>query len=113
MTTKKNVEKKKEPVQLGSTRGSKNPFISTPDSLVKDSICTQILKIYKQSKKNKRFNSQREFGEYIGVPEPYIKGVLQKRFAPSHSVMAQISKVFGVTMDWLYGLEQSKVPLQK
>jgi DNA-binding XRE family transcriptional regulator len=106
-TTKKIVEKKKEIRQPRSKRGTQNPFVANPNSAITKTICGNIKKLYVQKKKESNW-SQAKFANYIGVPEPYIKGVLQNKYAPSHAVLLQISKLFNKKMDWLYGLVEIK-----
>jgi ribosome-binding protein aMBF1 (putative translation factor) len=84
---------------------NKNPFIATKDSLITQEICSNVRTLFAKGKKAKGW-TQKEFGEHIGVPEPYIKGVLQKRYAPSHACIAQIAKLFDVSVDWIYGLSK-------
>jgi hypothetical protein len=104
MSTSKKAAKKK----VRSYGKNKNPFISSVDSLITQTICSNVRSLYLKKKKTDNW-TQKDFGEHIGVPEPYIKGVLQKRYAPSHSCIAQISKLFQVSTDWIYGLSNDKV----
>lgn len=82
--------------------GKNNPFVSNPDSVIIKKICGNIYTLYRNSAK-----TQEEFAEFIGVPPSYIKGVLQKRFAPSHAVIERISNLFAVSIDWIYGKSRS------
>lgn len=48
--------------------------------------------------------TQVEFGKTLGLDAPYIKGVEQGRFAPSHPVIANLAKTYKRSIDWIYGL---------
>lgn len=48
--------------------------------------------------------TQAEFAKSLEITLPYVKGVEQGRFLPSHEVLARIAKVYKRSMDWIYGL---------
>ena len=85
-----------------------NPFISSPDSLITQIICKKFIALYREKKKEEGW-SQEDFANYIGAPLPYVKGILQRRYAPSHALIAQTSKLFKVSTDWIYGLSKGEV----
>jgi hypothetical protein len=97
------VKKKIKKAAKKKKSTSPNPFVANVDSQITKTICSNI------SKLQKGYGTQEAFANYVGIPLPYCKGVLQKRFAPSHAVMCQISKLFKVSTDWIYGLSEGEV----
>lgn len=49
--------------------------------------------------------TQAEFADTLQVGIPYIKGVEQGRFAPTHEVIARVAKDYKRSVDWIYGLK--------
>lgn len=48
--------------------------------------------------------TQEAFAKELQVSHPYVKGVEQGRFTPSHAVLYDMAIKYKKSMDWFYGL---------
>lgn len=87
-------------------------FLFTSD--VAQIICSKIkqLRLDKQKVLGRKI-TQEEFGKLYDMNLPYIKGIMQGRFAPSHDVLAKIAKQENISMDWFFGLVAEKEPIKR
>lgn len=62
-------------------------------------VCSKLKEIRKEAEL-----TQEGFAKKINIGIPYVKGIEQMRFAPSHDVVAKIAKTFKVSVNWIYGM---------
>lgn len=99
MTTAKKTTKKTAVKKTKPRTEYKKPDLTDPNKV----ICLNIKALYKMKKLEEKWTRE-DMAEFLEVDYPYIKGVLQGQFAPSHRIIIRIVKKFQVSPDWLYGM---------
>jgi DNA-binding transcriptional regulator YiaG len=88
---------------LGRPKGTSKPSAIELDSAnlspVNRTICERFRII-----RNESGLTQEAFAKELEVSIPYIKGVEQGRFTPSHAVLYDMARKYRKSLDWFYGL---------
>jgi DNA-binding XRE family transcriptional regulator len=103
MTTKKPDEQPKQ----GRKKGSKSGPLIRPillDSINLSPVNKTICERFRQIRMEAEL-TQDAFAKELDVSIPYIKGVEQGRFTPSHAVLYDLAVKYRRSMNWLYGLQ--------
>jgi DNA-binding XRE family transcriptional regulator len=100
MPKKLNEQPKK---RLGRPKGTPKPSSKELDSVNLSPVNRTICERFRQVR-NESGLTQEAFAKELQVSIPYIKGVEQGRFTPSHAVLYDMARKYRKSMDWFYGL---------
>lgn len=95
-------------------KSTKKPVFTSP---LTSMICSRIKEVFLEKKKEYSKQGERltymAFGKLYGLDEPYMKGIMSGRFAPSHDVLASIAKKENLSVDYFYGFTTTPIAIRK